>query len=131
MCGDEGTFMLVKTVSLSPMCSVVVWEAPWLFHALQLLSNMQFDNVDFALDLKITTDVFHHWRVYVTKSGQVISTWESLFTTHFSNSKVEFNTRQTIEIAHILAGVAALSAGFKIYYHIPRCINSLIINEML
>lgn len=87
VCGDEGTFMLViKTVSLSPMCSVVVWEAPCLLHALQLPSNMQFDNVDFALDLKITTDVFHHHRVYVTKFEQVISTYGRVSLPHISQT---------------------------------------------
>jgi len=106
---------------LSLMCSVVVWEAPCLFHALHWLSDMQFDNVNFALHLKIT-------KVYVTEFGQVISAWESLFTTHFSNSKVEFNRRQTIEVAYILAEVVALSAGSKIYYHIPCCINHLLLS---
>jgi len=84
---------------------------------------MQFDNVNFALD--------HHRRVDVTEIGEVISTWRSLFTTHLANSKVEFNRRQTNEVVRILVGVATLSVGLKIYYHIPRCINSLIINEML
>jgi len=32
---DEGTFVLAKIVSISPMCSIVVGEALGLFHALQ------------------------------------------------------------------------------------------------
>ena len=56
---DEGTFVLAKTVSISPMCSIAVEEALSLFHALQWLSDMQFDNVDFALDSKITTYAFN------------------------------------------------------------------------
>jgi len=63
---DEGTFVLAKTVSISPTCSVVVGEAIGLFHALQWLSDMQFDNVDFVLDSKITTDDFNHHRIDVT-----------------------------------------------------------------
>jgi hypothetical protein len=62
ICDQEGTFMLDKTISLSlpPMCSVSMGEALGLFHALQLLSEMQFDNVDFTLHSKIKTDTFHH-----------------------------------------------------------------------
>jgi ribonuclease HI len=128
---DEGTFVLAKTVSISPMCSVAVGEALGLFHALQWLSDMQFDNVDFVLDSKITTDAFNHRWIDVTEFGQVISACQSLFNTNFSNSKVEFNRRQANEVAHTLAGVATLSASPNIYYRVPRCINSLIINEML
>ncbi|KEH16790.1 hypothetical protein MTR_0093s0070 [Medicago truncatula] len=70
---DEGTFMLAKTVYISPMCSVVVGEALGLFQSLQWLSDMQFDNVDFTLDSKITTDAFNHRRIDVTEFIQVIS----------------------------------------------------------
>ena len=123
--------MLAKTVSISPMCSVAVGEALGLFHALQWLSDMQFDNLDFTLDSKITTDAFNHRQIDVTEFGQVISACQSLFNTHFSNSKVEFNRSQANEVAHILAGAVTLSAIPNIYYHVSRCINSLIINEML
>nr|ABN08771.1 probable reverse transcriptase At2g02650 -, related [Medicago truncatula] len=81
------------------MCSVVVGEPLSLFHPLQWLSDMQFDNVDFVLDSKITTDAFHNRQVDVTEFGQVISTCRSLFNSHFSNSKVEFNRRQSNEVA--------------------------------
>ena len=123
--------MLAKTISISPMCSVVVGQALGLFNALQWLSVMQFGNVNFVLNLKITTDAFDHHLIDVTEFGQVISACQSLFNTNFSNSKVEFNKRQANEVAHTLAGVATLSASPNIYYHVPRCINSLIINEML
>jgi len=81
-------FVLAKIVSISPMCFDVVGEALGLFHALQWLSDMQFDNVDFALDSKITADAFNHRRIDVTEFGQVILACQSLFNTHFSNSKV-------------------------------------------
>jgi len=46
-------------------------------------------------------------------------------------SKVKFNKRKANEVAHTFAGVATLSTSLNIYYHVPRCINTLIINEML
>jgi ribonuclease HI len=131
VCDDEGTFVLAKTVFISPTCSVVVGEALGLFHALQWLSDMQFDNVNFMLDSKITTDAFNHRQTDVPKFCQVISAYQSLFNTNFSNSKVEFNRRQANEAAHTLTGVATLSASPNIYYCVHRCIISLIINEML
>jgi ribonuclease HI len=63
---DESTFVLAKTVSLSPICSGTMGETLGLLHILQWLSDMQFDNVDFALDSKITTYAFHHRRADVT-----------------------------------------------------------------
>jgi len=45
---EEGTFVLAKTVSISPMCFVVIGEVVGLFQALQWPSDMQFDNVDFT-----------------------------------------------------------------------------------
>jgi len=124
---DEGTFVLAQTISLSPVHYVATGEALCLFHALRWLSDMQFDDVNVVLDSKITIDTFHHHQVDVTEFGQVISACQSLFNTHFSNSKVKFNRRQANEVAHTLAGVAALTASPTIYYRI----NSLIINEML
>jgi len=63
---------------------------------------LQFDAFDVDLDSKITAYVFHHLLVDVTEFGQVISACRSLFYTHFLNSKVEFNMRQTNELTHTL-----------------------------
>jgi len=41
------------------------------------------------------------------------------------NSHVKFIRRQVNEVAHNLA-----KTGFHVYYHIPTCIESIIINEM-
>jgi len=38
--------------------------------------------------------------------------------------------RQTNMVAHTLAEVAPLLASPTIYYHIPHCIEQVIINEM-
>ena len=82
---------LSLSLSLSHVCYVVVGEALGLFHALQRLSDMQFNDVDAGFDSKITTNVFDHCQVDVTGFRQVISACRSLFNTHFSNYKAEFN----------------------------------------
>ncbi|AES96841.1 hypothetical protein MTR_5g042170 [Medicago truncatula] len=44
---------------------------------------------------------------------------------------VEFNRQQANEVTHALVGEVALSASLVIYFHIPDCINDIIIKEML
>jgi len=49
---DDGDFVLAKTLSFSPLCSVQVSEALGLFNAIEWLSDMQMDNVDIVWILK-------------------------------------------------------------------------------
>jgi hypothetical protein len=127
----EGTFVLAKTLNFSPKYSVPLGEAMRLLYALQWLRDMAMDNVDFALDSKTVTNAFHKHSPDVTEFGQVLSTARRLFTTFFTNSRVEFNRRQANEVAHALARVAPFSASPTIYIDVPHCIEQLIINEML
>lgn len=64
---------------------------------------MQLDNVDFETDSKTTHDAFHSRKDNVSEFGQIISACQSLFNTHFTNSRVEFTRRQANEVAHTLA----------------------------
>lgn len=52
--------------------------------------DMQFDNVDFEMDSKPTSDAFHATRDYTYEFGCIISSNRSLFSYLFSNYKVEF-----------------------------------------
>jgi ribonuclease HI len=90
---DEGTFILAKVILVSPVCSVHMGEALALFYALEWLSDMSFDHVDFCSDSKVTVDAFHQNRVDVTEIGHILSACRQMFTTHFTNSKVEFSRR--------------------------------------
>jgi hypothetical protein len=82
---DDNTFVLVKTVSFSPICPVSVGEALGLFYALEWLSDM--GNVDFVEDSKITHDAFHSNKPDVLEVGHIISECKRLFTSHFTNSR--------------------------------------------
>jgi len=55
----------------------------------------------------------------------------TLVSSFFNNSRVEFVRRKTNEVVHVLAGETTLLTSTSIYFHIPECIESLIINEML
>jgi len=50
--------VLAKTLTHPCFLPVDVGEALGLFSALQWLSDMQFDNVDFETDSKVTVDAF-------------------------------------------------------------------------
>jgi hypothetical protein len=75
---------------------VDVGEALGLFNALQWLGDMHFDSVDFVVDLKvITSDAFNSNRHDETEFGHVIiTTCQNIFSSHFTNSKVEISRRQ-------------------------------------
>jgi len=128
---EEGTFVLAKCIPLSILHTVNVGEALGLYYALEWLSDMRFDNVDFALDSKTNVDAFNHTCPDITEFGLIIPACRSMFRSKFTNSKVEFNRRQANEVVHALVGVAALLASLITYSIVPRCIEHLIINEML
>jgi len=127
----EGTFVLAKTMTYPCNVQVDVGEALGLYTALQWLSDMQIDNVDFETDSKLTTDVFLSTRNDLSKFGCIISSCRSLFSTFFSNSRVEFVRRQANVVAHALAREAMSFASPAVYFELPNCIETLIINEML
>jgi len=92
---------------------------------------MDFNNVDFGSDSKVIIDAFHKNRIDVTKTGCILSACRRLFSSQFTNSMVEFHRRQVNVAAHTLAEATPLLTSPAILYHVPHCIEQLIINEML
>jgi hypothetical protein len=92
---------------------------------------MSLDHIDFVLDSKTVTDMFHHHRPDITEFGQLMSATRRLFTSSFTNSRVEFKRRQANEVAHVLARVAPFSTSPTIYIDVPHCIEQFIANDML
>jgi len=128
---ESGTFVLAKVLQFGQIYSVPIGEAFGLYHAIQWLQDMRFDNINFELDSKITRDAFHSRTVDVTEFGTIIGACQHLFSFSFTNSRVEFIRRQTNAAAHALAREATSLASLTIYYAIPHCIETIIINEML
>jgi len=128
---SEGTFVLAKIFTYPCTVTVDVGEALGLHSALQWLSDMQFENVDFETDSKLTVDAFRSDRTDLSEFGCIISSCRSLFRNLFSNSRVEFVRRQANGVGHTLAREATRSASPAVYYDIPACIETIIINEML
>jgi len=48
---------------------------------------MQFDNVDFEIDSKLTCDTFHATQDDTSEFGCIISSCRSLFNSFFTNSR--------------------------------------------
>ena len=88
----EGTFVLAKTMTYPCNVQVDVSEALRLHTTLQWLSDMQINNVDFETDSKLTVDAFVSTRNDLSQFGCIISSCRSLFSSFFSNSRVECNT---------------------------------------
>ena len=65
--------------------------------------------------------------VDVTEFGHIIATCRGIFSTSFTNSRVEFTRRQTNAAAHALAREATSLANPITYFVIPQCIESIII----
>jgi len=128
---SDGSFVLAKTVMHPCFLPVDVGEALGLHLALQWLSDMQLDNMDFETDFKLIVDAFLSDRNDTSEFGCIITSCHSLFNLLFSNSRVKFVRRQANGVAHALARDVALLASSDVYYDIPDCIESLIINEML
>jgi len=78
----------------------------------------------------VITDAFHTRRIDVTKFGHVITACRHVFST-FTNSRVEFNRRQANMVVHALARETTLSVSPTVYFEIPYCIETPLINNML
>jgi len=87
--------------------------------------------MDFEKESKLTSDTFLSTRNDSSEFGSIISSCRSLFSSFFSNSRVEFVRRQANTVAHALAREATFLASPAVYYDIPNCIETLIINETL
>jgi hypothetical protein len=126
---DRGEIVSAKTDCFSPLCDVAVGEAIGFHTALKWMSDLHYDNVDFALNSKIVVD---HFRSYVeddSEFGCIMHACRQLFENSFQNSHVEFNRRQANGVAHELARVIPYNASSHVYDNVPSCISLLIDNE--
>jgi len=88
---EGGVFGLAKVIQLLVMHNVIVGEVVGLYHALEWLSDMRLDNVDFALNSKSTVDAFNNPRPDIYEFGLIIYARRSFLKLKFTSSNVEFN----------------------------------------
>jgi len=128
---EEGVFVLAKTVSYDGVYPVDIGEALGLNIALQWVSDMQLDNIDFEVDSKTTKEAIYAGREDVYELGNIITASRTLLFSKFVNSRVEFVRRQANTVVHTLARQAIFLASPVTHFVIPNCIETLIINAML
>lgn len=95
--------MLARTISFIGVYPVDIGEALDLYHALQWVSDMHFDNIDFEVDSKTTKNGLYSGWEDITEFGNIIIASRSLLLSKFTNSRVEFVRRQANVVAHTLA----------------------------
>lgn len=100
---EGGVFVLAKTISYIGVYSVDIGEALGLHLALQWVSDMQLDNIDFEVDSKTTKDGIYSGREDIYDLGNIITASRTLLLSKFVNSRVEFVRRQANVVAHTLA----------------------------
>jgi len=128
---EEGCFIRAKTMWHTPLCSVDIGEALGLHHAIRWVHELQLQNVDFEVDSKRVADYFNRGNGDITEFGVIMGSNRHYCSLCLPNSHVEFSRRQANGVAHKLAKAAISESSFRIFDHVPTCINDLISNEML
>ena len=64
-----------------------------------------------------------------TNFGKVINHCRQLLITQFTNSKVEFNRRQTNSVTHGLTQTTPLETNSQIYIGVVPCIHDFYLNK--
>jgi len=122
-------FVLAKTDLFAPLCDVDVGEVVGL-HTLEWVSDLQFDNVDLALDFKRVVDHVNSDIHDNSEFGCIISACRKLLINSFRNSHVEFNRRQMNEIAHELVQATPFNLISHVLDDVASCIWHILSNEM-
>ena len=90
---DAGDFVLARIDWFSSPCDATIGEAVGLLPALQWVSDLQFDKVDFVLYSHQVVNPLHT-RVYDdSELDCIITAYRKLFQDSFQNSHVEFTRR--------------------------------------
>jgi hypothetical protein len=108
---EGGVFVLAKTISFYGVYSVDIGETLGLYHALQWVSDMQLNNIDFEVDYKSPRDAIYSGREDISELGDIITASRALLSSKFNNSRVEFARRQANVVAYTLAGEATFHAS--------------------
>jgi ribonuclease HI len=121
---------LARTECFTPLLEVDTGEALGLLTALRWVKDLQLWNMDFEVDSKTVVDSIYGKQMGVSDFNAIINDCCHLLCTDLMNSDVKFIRRQANEAAHSLAREAPSEASFHIFYNIPTCIETILINEM-
>jgi len=92
---------------------------------------MNLDNIAFEVDSKTTLEVIYSSREDISVVDNIIMVFWVMLSSKFFYSRVKFIRKQTYMVALTLIGDVSFLVSPTIYFYIPNCIETLIINEML
>lgn len=101
-----------------------------LMLGIKWLSDMHMCNVDFVADSKTSNDAFHSNKPNVSEFVHIISGCERLFHSHFTNSRVKFNRRQTNTVAGALTEESCYQLVHYLFSY-PHCITDIIVMKCI
>ena len=127
---DHGRLVKARTSWSSPLLDVTKGEAIGLLYAIRRAKEQNLNNVISELDSKRVVDSFHSTRNDVSDLGTIIRECRTTVSSFFTKSRIEFNRRQTNEVAHRHARAATLYASIHLFTVLPDCIQDVLINEM-
>jgi ribonuclease HI len=124
-----GLFVAAGTIFCNATVTVAEGEAVALLEAMRQCIACGWSNIVFESDSKVVVDAAHSNKQGNSELNSLISSINLLLHNH-SNFEVKFTKRQANMAAHTLARAACSWPSRMFFTSIPRCIDSIIINEM-
>jgi ribonuclease HI len=125
-----GRFIMAGTTRLDGNYSVIEGEAKALLEAMKEMKQRRISNVIFEADAKSVVDAIQFFHGGNSEFSLLVAQINN-FLCSDQNFVVKFIKRQANMVAHSLARAVISWASRCIFYNLPTCISSLLINEMV
>jgi ribonuclease HI len=125
----RGQFQLAGTNIVHSYYSVVEGEALAVIEAMEEMILRGFRNVIFESDSKLVVDAISSTHNGISEFSTLITHIQSLLRSH-NYFEVKYVKRQANNVAHTLARAAYSMSSRRVYDSIPRCIDTILNNEM-
>jgi ribonuclease HI len=126
---DDGSFLCAQTRNMSLVPTVLEGEALALLEASRLAVQQGWDRVVFESDSNTLVHAIINNNVGNSEFSTIVSSIKNNLSL-LTNFEVKFVRRQANSVAHSLARASVSWASHRFFNVIPRCIASLVINEM-
>jgi ribonuclease HI len=125
----NGQFKLAGTNRVKSPLNIFEGEAMAIIEAIEMMMQRDFSYVTFESDSKTVVDAINSSHVGLSEFSILISHIKSLLSSN-NYFEIKYVKRQANMAAHSLARAAYYIYSRRIFYSIPRCIDSYLINEM-
>jgi ribonuclease HI len=126
---SRGQFQLAGTNIVHSPYSVVEGEALAIIEAMEEMILRGFPYVIFESDSKLVVDAISSTQNGISEFSTLIAHIQSLLRSH-NYFEVKYVKRQANNVAHTLARAAYSMSSRRVFDLIPRCIDTILSNEM-